>query len=62
MTWWILPNKKDLNSKSVVYSIGIGTDASFDLELINTFNCEIYGFDPTPKSIRWVKKNIDSEV
>ena len=53
-------NTKDLNSKSIVYSIGIGTDASFDLELINTFNCQIYGFDPTPKSIRWVKENIDS--
>ena len=48
-------NTKDLNSKSVVYSIGIGTDASFDLELINTFNCEIYGFDPTQNPLGGLK-------
>ena len=52
---------KELNSQSIVYSVGIGTDISFDLEVINAFNCEVYGFDPTPKSIQWVKENVDSD-
>tara|TARA_A100001015_G_C15043294_1_gene741429 strand:- start:765 stop:1481 length:717 start_codon:yes stop_codon:yes gene_type:complete len=50
-----------LNSKSIVYSVGIGTDISFDLELINTFQCDVLGFDPTPKSIRWLKKNVQNK-
>lgn len=50
-----------LNSKSIVYSLGIGTDISFDMELINTFQCEVFGFDPTPKSIKWVKDNVQNK-
>lgn len=44
-----------LNEKSVVYSFGIGEDISFDRELINKYGCSVYGFDPTPKSIKWVE-------
>jgi FkbM family methyltransferase len=41
----------------IIYSIGIGEDISFDIDIINEFpNCKIYAFDPTPKSIEWVKK------
>lgn len=50
-----------LNKNSIIYSIGIGTDASFDIELIKKFNCNVYAYDPTPKSVEWVKKNISSE-
>lgn len=46
----------NINSRSVVYSFGIGEDVSFDIELIEKFNLIIHGFDPTPKSIEWVKK------
>lgn len=49
----------NLNQKSIIYSVGIGTDISFDLELVNTFQCKIFGFDPTPKSIHWVKENVN---
>lgn len=52
-------NTEGLNNQSLIYSIGIGTDVSFDLELINTYGCKVYGFDPTPKSIQWVKENIN---
>jgi FkbM family methyltransferase len=45
-----------INSNSIIYSMGIGEDLSFDLELIQTYKCEVFGFDPTPKSIEWVKK------
>lgn len=40
----------------VVYSFGVGEDISFDLKLIEKYNCEIYAFDPTPKSIDWIAK------
>jgi FkbM family methyltransferase len=48
---------KSLNKNSIIYSIGIGEDISFDLDLITQFGCTIQGFDPTPKSIQWLKKN-----
>lgn len=44
-----------LTSESVVYSFGIGQDISFDLEVIKHHQCKIFGFDPTPKSIEWIK-------
>ena len=45
-----------LNSESVVYSVGVGEDVSFDLALIRAFGCTVWGFDPTPKSIAWVRR------
>ncbi len=44
-----------INKDSVVYSAGIGEDISFDLGFIAKFGATVHGFDPTPKSIRWVK-------
>lgn len=43
-----------LGANSVVYSFGVGEDATFDLGLINRFGMTIHAFDPTPKSITWV--------
>ncbi len=45
-----------LNADSVVYSFGVGEDASFDLALIERFGLVVHAFDPTPKSIQWVKE------
>jgi len=45
-----------ITNASIVYSFGIGTDASFDTELIKHYNVTVHAFDPTPKSIEWVKK------
>ena len=52
-----------MHKTSIIYSIGIGEDLSFDLAIIETFNCQVFGFDPTPKSINWVKmqQNLPSE-
>jgi FkbM family methyltransferase len=48
---------KELNENSIVYSVGIGEDISFDIDLISKINCKIYAFDPTPKSINWIENN-----
>lgn len=48
-------NSKSLNSNSIVYSFGIGEDISFDKGLLQEFNCTVYGFDPTPKTIEYIE-------
>lgn len=50
-------NPKFVTEKSIIYSIGIGEDISFDLSLIKEFDCNVYGFDFTPKSIEWISNN-----
>jgi len=47
---------KNLSESSIVYSFGIGEDISFDLEINQDTNCLVYCFDPTPKSISWIKR------
>jgi FkbM family methyltransferase len=44
-----------LNDKSIVYSFGIGEDISFDESIVRTHHCSVYGFDPTPKSVKWIR-------
>ena len=51
-----------LNKDSVVYSFGIGKDISFDTKLIRNHGCRIYGFDPTPNSINWIKQQKHSSL
>lgn len=45
-----------LGSNSVVYSIGIGEDITFDLSIIKKYGVTVTAFDPTPKSIAWLKQ------
>ena len=45
-----------LHKDSVIYSFGIGTNISFDIGLIEKLGCRIFAFDPTPRSIEWIKK------
>ena len=37
-----------LNEKSLVYSLGIFRDVSFDLAIANQTGCQVHLFDPTP--------------
>ena len=41
-------NKNDIKN---VISCGLGEDATFDVEILNKFNCRIIAIDPTPRSI-----------
>ena len=51
--WALCP--RGLGPESIVYSFGIGQDVTFDLSLIARYGLTVYGFDPTPPSIRWVR-------
>jgi FkbM family methyltransferase len=44
-----------LDQNSIVYSFGIGENVSFDKAVIEKHDCHVFGFDPTPKSINWIK-------
>lgn len=48
--------EEGLNANSIVYSFGVGEDASFDISIIKKFGVIVNAFDPTPKSIAWVKQ------
>ncbi|WP_400075806.1 FkbM family methyltransferase [Winogradskyella sp. R77965] len=48
-------NPDIMNKDTIVYSFGIGEDISFDLSIIEHYGCKVFGFDPTPKSIKWIK-------
>jgi len=59
--YWVCPD--GLDSGSVVYSFGIGEDISFDLAFIERFGAKVHAFDPTPKSIAWLKRQaVPSEL
>ena len=58
--WEIIPSL--LNDSSVVYSFGVGEDISFDLGMISEFGCSVHAFDPTPRSIEWLKRQTLPEL
>lgn len=45
-----------LHPNSLVYSVGIGEEISFDEELHDLVPCKIVGFDPTPRASEFIKK------
>lgn len=51
---WVF-SPRGLNEKSVVYSFGIGEDLSFDLALIEKYKVRVHAFDPTPRSLNWIR-------
>ena len=44
-----------IDAQSVVYSFGVGCDVSFDQGLIAARGVTVHAFDPTPRSIDWLK-------
>jgi FkbM family methyltransferase len=43
-----LSDPTSLKSGSVVYSFGVGSDISFDVQMAGLFGCEVHMFDPGP--------------
>ncbi|MBA4017513.1 MAG: hypothetical protein C0483_10105 [Pirellula sp.] len=52
---WVIPTSI-FNSNSVCYCVGCGEDITFDLGMIEHFQCDIHGFDPTPRAIKHVTR------
>lgn len=50
--WTLFPDR--LSASSIVYSFGIGADASFDRAIMERYQSSLFAFDPTPQSIAWV--------
>jgi FkbM family methyltransferase len=46
----------ELDAQSIVYSFGLGEDISFDLSIIERLGATVHAFDPTPRSVAWVKQ------
>jgi FkbM family methyltransferase len=51
--WFVCPDL--VKDDSIVYSFGIGDDISFDVGIINKFDCNVRGYDPTPVSLEFLK-------
>jgi FkbM family methyltransferase len=45
-----------LHPDSIVYSVGVGEDISFDLALIDRVGCAVHAFDPTPIAVDWIAR------
>ncbi len=53
-----LDSLKDSDSKIIVYAAGLGEEIDFELDVLETLknkNVELYAFDPTPKSIKFIE-------
>ncbi len=60
---WVVP-KDMLDETSICYLAGAGENITFDLGLVNLFNCKSFIFDPTPRAkfhFDNLKKNISKE-
>ena len=45
-----------LSKESVVYSFGVGDNICWDLGMIERLGLEVHAFDPTLRSVKWVKQ------
>lgn len=47
-----------LTDETTLVSFGLGDDVTFEMELIKRYGCRVFGFDPTPRSIKYIKESI----
>jgi FkbM family methyltransferase len=52
--WWV-PSSL-LSASSLCYCAGVGTDITFDMAIMQNYDCEVWAFDPTPASIEWADR------
>jgi hypothetical protein len=52
--WWIWP--EGLDSSSIVYSVGVGTDITFDVSIVSAYGLSVHAFDPTPQSVAFLEQ------
>ena len=50
-------NAATVSKSTIVYSVGLGEDTSWDEGISQKYGLHVWGFDPTPKSIAYVAKN-----
>jgi FkbM family methyltransferase len=50
---WVVADRL-LTQDSVVYSVGVGENISFDLALNERYGCQVYGWDPTPLAVNFI--------
>ncbi len=56
---WTVPSAM-LTPGSICYSAGLGEDGSFDQELAKRYRCQVFVFDPTPRSIEYARRELVS--
>jgi len=50
--WFLCPD--NLGPTSIVYSLGIGRDITFDRSIMARFGVRVHAFDPTPSALAWL--------
>ena len=56
---WYIP-ENFIKQDSICYCLGVGEDVSFDLGLINKFDCAVISVDPTPRAIKHFQTIIEN--
>ena len=59
--WTVCP--EGITSESIIYSVGVGDDVSFDVSMIRSYGLSaLFAFDPTPTAISWLSgQHVPSE-
>ena len=54
--WSVVPG--GLSPHTVVYALGVGTDISFERDLIARYGVTVHAFDPTPIALEWASAQL----
>lgn len=54
---WTIATDRPLRDK-VAYAVGVGTDIEFDETLVRRFGMQVHSFDPTPRSVAWIRNQV----
>lgn len=59
---YYLDKRAPINKDSIVYSLGILTDISFDLHVSEQYSCKVFMYDPTPTCIEFMKAHSSNSL